>query len=115
MAFHHVRSLILDRPLYIWNKDNFKHLFIEVDSSDEGLGACAYQYVDSAPPGEDEGKYFLLSKRPKRSIQWISKAWTPYERKSLPILYKETIARILTLEQFRNLIETQALGSGTMC
>jgi hypothetical protein len=31
MAFHHVRSLILDRPLYIWNKDNSKHLFTEVD------------------------------------------------------------------------------------
>ncbi len=24
MAFHHVRSLVLDRPLYIWNKDNSK-------------------------------------------------------------------------------------------
>ena len=35
MAFHHVRSLVLDRPLYLWNKDNNKHLFIEVDSSDE--------------------------------------------------------------------------------
>ena len=115
MAFHHVRSLVLDRPLYIWNKDNSKHLFLEVDSSDEGWGACAYQYADSAPKGEDEGKYFLLSKRPKRIIQWISKAWTPYEKKSLPIFYKETIARILSLEQFRNLIETQAPGSGTTC
>jgi hypothetical protein len=115
MAFHLVRSLILDRPLYIWNKDNTKHLFIEVDSSDEGWGACAYQYANSAPPGEDEGKHLLPTKRPKRIIQWISKAWTPYERKSLPIFYKETIARILTLEQFRNLIETQALGGGTTC
>ena len=115
MAFHHVRSLILDRPLYIWNKDNAKHLFIEVDSCDEGWGACAYQYSEIAPLGEDEGKHFLLSKLPKRIIQWISKAWTPYEKKSLPIFYKETIARILTLDQFRNLIETQALGSGTTC
>ena len=115
LAFHHVRSLILDRPLYIWNKDNSKHLFIEVDSSDEGWGACAYQYASAAPPDEDEGKHFLLSKKPKRIIQWISKAWTPYEKKSLPIFYKETIARILALEQFRNIIETQALGSGTTC
>ena len=115
MAFHHVRSLVLDRPLYIWNKDNSKHLFLEVDSSDEGWGACAYQYAESAPEGEDEGKHFLLSKKPKRIIQWISKAWTPYEKKSLPIFYKETIARILSLEQFRNLIETQAMGSGTTC
>jgi hypothetical protein len=58
LAFHHVRSLILDRPLYIWNKDNSKHLFIEVDSSDEGWGACAYQYASAAPPDEDEGKHF---------------------------------------------------------
>jgi hypothetical protein len=115
MAFHHVRSLVLDRPLYIWNKDNSKHLFIEVDSSDEGWGACAYQYAESAPEGEDEGKHFLLSKKPKRIIQLISKAWTPYEKKSLSIFYKETIARILSLEQFRNLIETQSLGSGTTC
>ena len=115
MAFHHVRSLVLDRPLYLWNKDNSKHLFIEVDSSDEGWGACAYQYSSTAPTGEDEGKHFLLSKLPKRIIQWISKAWTPYEKKSLPIFYKETIARILALDQFRNLIETQTLGSGTTC
>jgi hypothetical protein len=101
--------------IYIWNKDNSKHLFIQVDSSDEGWGACAYQYASNAPPDEDEGKHFLLSKKPKRIIQWISKAWTPYEKKSLPIFYKETIARILALEQFRNIIETQALGSGTTC
>ena len=75
----------------------------------------AIRYADSAPEGEDEGKHFLLSKRPKRIIQWISKAWTPYEKKSLPIFYKETIARILSLEQFRNLIETQGPGSGTTC
>ena len=112
---HHVRSLVLDRPLYLWNKDNSKHLFIEVDSCDEGWGACAYQYSENAPLGEDEGKHFLLSKLPKRIIQRISKAWTPYEKKSLPIFYKETIARILTLDQFRNLIETQTLGSGTTC
>ncbi len=64
MAFHHVRSLVLDRPLYLWNKDNATHLFIEVDSSDEGWGACAYQYSGAAPTGEDEGKHFLLSKLP---------------------------------------------------
>jgi hypothetical protein len=54
----------------------------------------------------------LLSKKPKRIIEWISKAWTTYEMKSLPIFYKETIARILALEHFRNLIETQAPGHG---
>jgi hypothetical protein len=71
-----------------------------VDSSDDGWGACAYQHADTAPPGEDVGKFFLLSKKPKRIIQWISKAWTTYEMESLPIFYKETIARILTLEHF---------------
>ena len=115
LAYHHVRSLILDRPLYIWNKDNERHLFLEVDSSDDGWGACAYQHADVAPPDEDPGKFFLLSKKPKRIIQWISKAWTTYEMKSLPIFYKETIARILCLEHFRNLIETQAPGHGTTC
>jgi hypothetical protein len=100
LTFHHVRNLILDRPLYIlWDKDNSKHLFIEVDNSDEGWGACAYQYASNAPPDEDEGKHFLLSKNPKRIIQWISKAWTPYEKRSLPIFHKETIARILTCPQ----------------
>jgi hypothetical protein len=44
MAYHHVKSLILDRPLYLWNKDNSRHLFLEVDSSDDGWGACVYQY-----------------------------------------------------------------------
>ncbi len=61
-------------PLYIWNKDNERHLFLKVDSSDDGWGACAYQHADQAPPGEDVGKFFLLSKKPKRIIEWISKA-----------------------------------------
>ncbi len=115
LAYHHIRSLILDRPLYIWNKDNERHLFIEVDSCDDGWGAAVYQHADKVPPGEDEGKFFLLSKKSKRVIQWISKAWTTYEQKSLPIFYKETIARILCLEHFRNLIETQAPGHGVTC
>ena len=40
LAYHHVKSLILDRPLYLWNKNNGEHLFFEVDSSDDGWGAC---------------------------------------------------------------------------
>ena len=60
-AYHHVKSLVLDQPLFLFNKDNNKHLFIEVDSSDDGWGACVYQYADDAPPGEDPGKHFLLS------------------------------------------------------
>ncbi len=106
-AYHNAMDKYLSAE-YIWNKDNTQHLFIKVDSSDEGRGACAYQYSEIAPAGEDEGKHFLLSKLPKRIIQWISKAWTPYEKKSLPIFYKETIARILALDQFRNLMVTLA-------
>jgi hypothetical protein len=56
-----------------------------------------------------------LSKKPKRIIAWVSKAWTTYEKKSLPVFYKETIARILAFEHFRNLIETQAPGHGVTC
>ena len=115
LAYHHVKSLMLDRPLYIWNKDNERHSFLEVDACDDGWGACFYQHADKAPPGEDEGKFFLLSKKPKRIIAWVSKAWTTYEKKSLPVFYKETIARILAFEHFRNLIETQAPGHGVTC
>jgi hypothetical protein len=115
LAYHHVKSLMLDRPLYIWNKDNERHSFLEVDACDDGWGACFYQHADKAPPGEDEGNFFLLSKKPKRIIAWVSKAWTTYEKKSLPVFYKETIARILAFEHFRNLIEMQAPGYGVTC
>ncbi len=100
VACHHVRSLILDRPLYIWNKDNAIHFFIEVDSSDEGWGACTYQYTDSTPLGEDEGKHFLLSKRPKRIIQWISKAWADpiWEEEPSHILQRNDCANTHTGE-----------------
>ncbi len=56
-----------------------------------------------------------LSKKPKRIIAWVSKAWNTYEKKSLPVFYKKTIARILAFEYFRNLIETQAPGHGVTC
>ena len=38
-----------------------------------------------------------------------------YPKQSLPIFYKETIGRLLTLEQNRNLIETQEIGHGVTC
>jgi hypothetical protein len=49
IAYHHIKSMILDRPLYLWNKDNKKHLYLEVDSSDDGWGGCAYQYAIDHP------------------------------------------------------------------
>ena len=42
IAFHRLKSMLLDKPLYLWNKDSYKRLFIEVDSSQHGWGACAY-------------------------------------------------------------------------
>ena len=115
MAYHHVKSLILDRPLYLWNKDNSRHLFLEVDSSDDGWGACVYQYEGIFIDDKEAGKLSIFSKRPKRILAWVSKAWTNYEKASLPIFYKETIARLLTFEHFRNLIETQQPGHGITC
>ena len=105
--------MMLDQPLILWNKLSSKRLFIEVDASLLGWGACAYQYADKPPEDcEDEGRYRLLTKKPKRVIQWISKAWSPYEQ-SLPCFYRESLARLLTLEHFRNLIETQEGKAGT--
>ena len=74
MAYHHIKSLILDRPLYLWNKDNNRHLFLEVDSSDDGWGACVYQYEETFIDDKEAGKLSIFSKRPKRIIAWVSKA-----------------------------------------
>ncbi len=63
----------------------------------------------------EAGTANMFSKSPKRIIAWISKAWTPYEKQSLPIFYKETIATLLTFEQWRNLVETQEEGHGITC
>ena len=118
IAFHMIKGMMLDTPLFLWNKVSTKRLFIEVDSSQTGWGACVYQYAEDPPVGvEDEGRFRLLDKpacgpTAKRIIAWISKAHTPYEQK-LPCFYRETLARLLTLEHFRNLIETQHVGSGT--
>jgi hypothetical protein len=38
-------------------------------------------------------------------IQWISKGWTTHELQ-LPVFYRETLGRLLALEKFQNLIET---------
>ena len=62
---------------YLWNKSPKKRLFIETDASDLGWGACAYQFEDDIQV-EDEGNYRLQNDmgKPKRVIEWISKAWT---------------------------------------
>jgi hypothetical protein len=115
IAFYRIKSMMLDESLFLWNKDSLKRLFIEVDACNEGWGACAYQYTDSKSPDvEDEGRFMLMSnaKLPKRIIEWVSKALTEFE-KELPVFYREALARLLCLEHFRNLIQTQSLDAGT--
>ena len=117
IAFHKLKGMMLDSPLFLWNKVSNRRIFIEVDSSQEGWGACVYQYADDPPMGvDDEGRYRLLETKKnqplKRVIAWISKAHTPHE-KTLPCFYRETLARLLALEYFRNLIETQEPQAGS--
>jgi hypothetical protein len=47
LAFHRVKALLLDERLYLHHKDPSKILYIEVDASDVGWGACAYQMRNS--------------------------------------------------------------------
>ncbi len=65
IAYHHIKSMILDRPLYLWNKDNKKHFYIEVDSCDEGWGSCTYQYAEDHPVDAEAGKANMFSKTSK--------------------------------------------------
>ncbi len=47
-------------------------------------------------------------------IRWISRAWTTHEL-TLPIFYRESsLGRILCLEKFRNLIETNIKAGPTL-
>jgi hypothetical protein len=81
-------------------------LFIEVDASDAGLGACAYQKVHPwLGHPEEEGRGRQGDTGPRKVIQWTSKAWTAFELK-FPVFYRESLARLLALERYRNLIET---------
>ena len=85
IAFHKLKGMMLDTPLFLWNKVSNRRIFIEVDSSQEGWGACVYQYADDPPMGvEDEGRYRLLEPKKnqplKRVIAWINKAHTPTKR-----------------------------------
>jgi hypothetical protein len=54
---------------------------------------------------KDEARMRVGDNGPRNIIQWVSKAWTDHELK-LPVFYRETLARLLVLERFRNLIET---------
>ena len=81
-------------------------LFLEVDASDVGWGGCAYQMrMSFEGDPKDEARLRASDTGPRNIIQWVSKAWTDHELK-LPVFYRETLARLLVLERFRNLIET---------
>jgi len=114
ISFMRLKSMMLNDNLFLWNKVSDRRLFIEVDACEFGWGACVYQYAhdDESAKSEDEGRHRLLSKEPKRIVEWISKAWTEHERE-LPCFYREALARLLCLEHFRNLIETQSETAGT--
>ena len=107
--------MILDRPLYLWNKDNKKHLYIEVDSCDEGWGSCTYQYMQKTIPSMPKlAKLTCLAKILRGLFIGYPKLGH-LTRSKVFRFYKETIGRLLTLEQNRNLIETQEVGHGVTC
>ncbi len=87
LAFHQVKSMLLDTQLYLHHKNPLKMLFIEVDASDVGWGACAYQMREpfKGDP-KDEGRVRISDNGPRNVIQWVSKAWTEHELK-LPVFY----------------------------
>ncbi len=106
LAFHKIKAMLLDTQLYLHHKNPLEMLFIEVDASDVGWGACACQMKDifKGDP-KDKGRMRISDNGSRNIIQWVSKAWTEHELK-LPVFYRESLARLLALEKFRNLIET---------
>ena len=103
-----MKVLILDGRLYLHHKDKTKRLFLKVDASDVGWGACAYQmkepWTGEAGEGE-EGRMRIGDTGERLIIMLISKGWTTHELQ-LPVFYREALGRLLALEKFRNLIET---------
>ena len=80
VAFHGLKSALLDGSNFLYNKDALKRLFIEVDASDAGWGACAYQMKEPFDGNlDDEGRARENDKGPRQVIYWISKAWTEHE------------------------------------
>jgi hypothetical protein len=58
---------------------------------------------------KDEGRMRIGDTGQRQIIQWISKGSARDGRRhelTLPVFYRESLARILCLERFRNLIET---------
>ncbi len=113
-AFHRLKTILLDTSLYLHHKYPDEMLFIEVDASDVGWGACAYEMIKiwaGDPAEQARGRVNDTGQR--KIIEWISKAWNEHELK-LPVFYRETLARLLCLERFRNFIETNIIA-GVCC
>ena len=53
----------------------------------------------------DEARGRINDMGQRKIIEWISKSWNEHELK-LPVFYRESLGRLLCLERFRNLIET---------
>jgi hypothetical protein len=65
-------------------------LFIEVDASDVGWGACSYQMYkrwEGDPSDEARGRINDMGQR--KIIEWISKSRNEHELK-LPVFYRES-------------------------
>ena len=106
LSFLRLKAILLDTNLYLHHKNPEEMLFIEVDASDVGWGACAYQMVVvwTGDPN-DQARARINDTGKRKIIEWISKSWNEHELK-LPVFYRETLGRLLCLEKFRNLIET---------
>jgi hypothetical protein len=71
-----LKAIILDTKLYLHNKDKNKRLFIEVDASDVGWDACAYQLAEAWNGLHgDEGRARVNDRGKRLVIEWISKGW----------------------------------------
>jgi hypothetical protein len=105
LSFLRLKAIFLDTNLYLHHKNPEEMLFIEVDASDVGWGACAYQMVLrwTGDPN-DQARARINDTEKRKIIAWISKSWNEHELK-LPVFYRETLGRLLCLEKFRNLIE----------
>jgi hypothetical protein len=114
LAFLKLKALITDTKLYLHHKDALIRLFLEVDASDVGWEACAYQMLFPYDGDQsEEGRMRIRNAGPRNIIQWTSKAWTAHEL-TLPVFYRESLARILALERFRNIIETNIKAGITL-
>jgi hypothetical protein len=90
IAFHRIKSMMLYESLFLYQAT--LHRSRRLQRRVEGR---AYQYAEPKPSDvEDEGRHMLMSKLPKRVVEWVSKAWTEFE-KELPVFYREALNLLL--------------------